>query len=168
MAESTAPEAACSEMGALAEAHKNFEALVGTFKAEVKMWMDPTADPSVSQGTMINTMVVGGHFLQQDYKDDTGMFEGKGFWGYNSTDNCFEGFWIDTMANFFQIEKGQHDASADTYNMNGSMTCPTSGQAYQKRSVIKYVDANTNSIEMYFTGPDGNEAKMMEINYKRA
>ena len=41
MAESSTQQAACSEMGALAEAHKKLEALVGTFKAEIKIWMGP-------------------------------------------------------------------------------------------------------------------------------
>ena len=38
----------------------------------------------------------------------------------------------------------------------------------QKRSVITMIDDDHNSIEMYFTGPDGQEMKAMEIQYARA
>ena len=69
MSESSTQEAGCSEMGALAEAHKNFEVFVGTFKAEVKMWMGP-GEPMVSTGVMVNTLDLGGRFLRQEYKGD--------------------------------------------------------------------------------------------------
>ena len=54
----------CAQMGALEDAHKRFEPFVGTFKAEVKMWMGP-GEPHVSTGVMINTLDLGGRFLKQ-------------------------------------------------------------------------------------------------------
>ena len=67
MAEQT-PDA---QMGAPGAEHGKFEPFVGTFRAQVKLWMGP-GDPMVSTGTMHNTMILGGRFLGHDYKGDPG------------------------------------------------------------------------------------------------
>ncbi len=159
---------ACAPAAETGSEHESIARFEGTWRAEVKMWMDPSGEPHVSQGTMVNTMVLGGRFLQEEYKDDSGMFEGKGFWGYNTIDKRYEGFWIDSMATFFQLERGQHDPASDSYNMEGSMTDPGSGKPMTKRSVIKALGPDEHVMEMYFKGEQGAEMKCMEIHYKRA
>ena len=84
------------------EAHETLRQFEGKFKAEVKLWMGP-GDPHVSTGVMTNTMALGGRFLQQEYVGDQTEgpfpnFEGKGFWGFNTVTNQYEGFWIDTAS----------------------------------------------------------------------
>jgi hypothetical protein len=121
---------------------------------------------------MTNTLELSGLYLQQDYIGDPNdgpfpSFEGKGFWGYNTTQNRYEGFWIDNASTTMQMEHGQLDESGKIWEMKGEMICPQSRQPFTKRSVITLIDDNTNRIEMYFTGPDGNEMKCMEINYTR-
>ena len=37
----------------------------------------------------------------------------------------------------------------------------------QHRAVWKFVDANTQTFEMYGSGKDGKDMKMMEITYTR-
>jgi hypothetical protein len=51
--------------------------------------------------------------------------------------------------------------------MKGEMICPQTKDPYKKRSVIKLVDHDRHSMEMFFTGPDGKEVKNMEIQYER-
>lgn len=159
---------ACAEAGKTAQQHQSLARFEGTWKAEVRLWMDPTKDPNVSTGIMINTMVLGGRFLQEDYKDDSGMFEGKGFWGYNTIDNRYEGFWVDSMATFFQLEYGRHDGDSDAYTMVGNMTDPGSGKPMKKRSVIRFLGSDEHVMEMYFQPEGGPEHKAMEIRYRRA
>ena len=158
----------CAQAAQTGPEHESLARLEGTWRAEVKMWMDPAGEPNVSHGTMVNTMVLGGRFLQEEYKDDSGMFEGKGFWGYNASDKRYEGVWIDSMATFVQLESGQHDPATDTYAMEGSMTDPSSGQPMAKRSVIKVISPDEHTMEMYFNSEQGPEMKCMEIHYKRA
>lgn len=151
--------------------HQRFQPFVGKFRAEVKMWMGP-GDPMVSTGTMTNTLELNGLYLQQDYVGDASdgpfpNFEGKGFWGYNTTSNRYEGVWIDSACTTMQNETGQVDASGKVWEMRGEMLCPQSKQMFQKRSLIKLQDKDHHSMEMFFTGPDGNEMKTMEINYER-
>ncbi len=146
--------------------HESLARFAGTWRAEVKIYFAPGQGPQVSQGTMVNTLLLNGLFLGQDYHDDAGMFEGRGYWGYNTTDQRYEGFWIDPMASFFQLEQGQHNRATDTYEMRGSMT-ERSGKPMQKRSVIAFRSANEHTMEQYVTPPGCQEFKTMEIRYTR-
>ncbi len=160
----------CAAMGNPVEAHDRLKPFVGAFKAEVKMWMGP-GDPQVSTGVMNNSFDLGGRFLRQVYTGDQAEgpfpdFEGRGFWGYNTTTNEYEGFWIDTASTMMQTERGQVDDAGRVWTMIGSMATPDGG-SWDKRSVITLVDDDHHSMEMYFRGPDGNENKGMEIQYTR-
>ena len=151
--------------------HDLLKPFEGTFKSEVKMWMGP-GDPMISTGTITNTFDLGGIYLHQDYVGDQTegpfpSFCGKGYWGYNTTDKRYEGFWIDNASTSMQFETGQVDVGGKVWEMTSKMTCAHTGQVMNKRSVITLVDDNHNSIEMFFTGEDCNEMKAMEINYFR-
>lgn len=172
MTDQAANAADCAQMGALAEAHKKFDPFVGTFAAEIKIWMGP-GDPHVSTGVMTNVLDLGGRFLKQTYQGDQtdgpfANFQGRGFWGYNTGTKKYEGFWIDTASTLMQNETGDVDPSGKVWTMVGQMTDPTSGRPMQKRSVITLQDNDHHKMEMYFPGPDGKESKGMEITYVRS
>jgi len=171
MSDQGSTAADCAAMGALAEAHKGFKPFVGTFSVEVKLWMGP-GEPHVSTGVMTNTLDLGGRFLRQDYKGDPGggpfeNFEGRGYWGYNTTTKKYEGFWIDSASTFMQHDSGDLDASGKVWTMIGEMVDPQSGGSLRKRSVITLKDNDHHQLEMFFKGPDGKESKAMEIRYAR-
>ena len=162
---------ACAEMGALTDEHKLFEPFAGTFTAEVKMWMGP-GEPMVSTGVMTNTLDLGGRFLHQCYKGDVTEgpfpdFEGRGYWGFNTTTRKWEGVWIDTASTCMQTDQGEIDAAGETWTMIGpEQIHPATGQPMQKKSVIHLQDDDHHSMEMYFKTPEG-EMKVMEISYTR-
>ena len=171
MSDDTPPAADCTQMGALADAHKKLEPFVGTFTAKVTMWMGP-GDPFISTGKMTNSLDLGGRFLRQNYQGDQAEgpfpnFEGRGYWGYNTVTEKYEGFWIDSASPFMQNESGDIDQSGKVWTMIGQMTDPQSGQPMQKRSVITLEDDDHHRMEMFFQGPDGKESKAMVIEYTR-
>lgn len=171
---SDAKEQSHDDFAALAaprEEHDHLKPFVGTFRAEVRMWMGP-GEPMVLTGTMVNEEDLGGRFLRQTYEGDASEgpfpnFAGRGYWGYNTVDGRWEGFWIDTASTVMQIERGEHDAEAGVWTMRGEMTNPQTGQPVSKRSVITLIDDDHHRMEMYFESP-GGEAKGMEIRYERA
>ena len=172
MSDHQTQDEACMQMGATAEAHRKFEPFVGKFKAEVKMWMGP-GDPMVSTGMMTNTLDLGGRYLCQCFKGDSSdgpfaHFEGRGYWGYNTTSEKYEGFWIDSASTTMQHEAGDVDASGKVWTMFGETVCPQTKDLMKKRSVITLKDNDHHSMEMFFTGTDGKESKAMEIHYERA
>ena len=157
----------------MVDAHKRLDPFVGKFKATVKMWMGP-GDPMVATGMMTNSWELGGRFLKQVYVGDPGAgpfpnFEGRGFWGYNTLTNKYEGFWIDTACTFMQGEEGTLDASGKTWTMVGEMANPEQpSKKMRKKSVIKLHDKDRHSLTMFFDKGDGKESKAMEIEYSRA
>ena len=163
--------AQCADCAGVGAEHKMLEPFVGTFKAKVKLWMG-TGEPSESTGLMTNTWELGGRFLKQSYQGDPspgpfGAFEGRGYWGYNTVDKRFEGFWIDTACTFMQNERGSVDAAGKVWKMAGQMTDPQTGASMKKTSIITLKDKDHHSMEVFFSGPDGKEQKCMEIQYQR-
>ena len=70
-------------LAAPTEEHTRLEAFVGTFAAEVKIWMGP-GEPNVTTGVMTNSMDLGGRFLRQIYQGDAvegpfPSFAGRGY-----------------------------------------------------------------------------------------
>jgi len=168
MSEAQAMKDACAAAAETGPQHDTLARFAGNWRAEVKIWMEPGKDPIVTHGTMRSEMVLGGRFLQQQYRDENGTMEGRGFWGYNTIDGRYEGFWIDSMATMFQVEQGQHDAESDTYEMIGTMTDPGSRRMMKKRSLITYAGPKAHRMEMFFDRGEGGEQKCMEIRYTRA
>ncbi len=165
---SDAPDFAA--LAAPTEEHARLEPFVGTFAAEVRLWMGP-GDPMIMTGTMVNEWDLGQRFLRQTYEGDEvegpfPAFAGRGYWGYNKIDGRWEGFWIDTASTVQQIEHGTLDASGRVWTMLGDMTDPGSGQPLRKRSVITLIDADRHRLEMFFETPEG-ESKGMQIDYAR-
>lgn len=160
---------ACEAVSEVTEHHKRLEPFVGTFRAEVKLWMGP-GEPMVSTGTMVNTFDLGGLFLAQTYTGDPsdgpfGEFAGRGFWGYNIGTNKYEGFWIDTASPVMQNDTGTVDGNV--WTMIGQITDPQTRRPMNKKSIITLQDNDHHLMEMFFEGPDGGEVKGMEIRYTR-
>ncbi len=151
--------------------HKLLQPFAGTFRATVKMWRGQ-GEPMVATGTMHNSLVLGDHFLKQDYEGDPSDgpfsgFAGYGFWGYNTTTEKYEGFWIDTASTMMQFETGDVDASGRVWTMHSQMISPKDKQPMSRRTVITCIDDDHQRMESYFAGPDGHEHKAMEIEYVR-
>jgi Protein of unknown function (DUF1579) len=161
-----------SAAGAASKALSDWlQPFAGRFRAEVKVWMGE-GDPMISTGLMTNEFDLGGRFLRQTYQGDASggpfdAFEGRGFWGYNTVEKIWEGFWIDNASTIMQIERGEVDEAGKVWTMRGEMTDPGSGKPLTKKSIITLVDEDHHKLEMFFVTP-GGEAKGMEITYVRA
>ena len=158
-------------MAAPGEAHSRLEPFVGTFRAEVKLWMGP-GDPVVSTGTMVNEFDLGGRFLRQIYRGDAAdgpfpSFAGHGYWGYNTTTKKYEGFWIDTASTMMQMEYGDVDESGRVWEMHSEFVAPSSNQTMKKRTVITLIDDDHHSMVTFMEIPGQPEFKNMEIMFTR-
>lgn len=150
--------------------HDRFGPFIGTFRAVVELWMGP-GEPTVTTGTMVNTLDLGGRYLRQDYKGDPGEgpfpeFEGHGFWGYNTVTHHYESFWIDNASTMMQFELGSVDEGGKVWTMVSELADPRGG-TMTKRSVITLLDDDHHTMESFFA-KDGEEFKAMEMRYARA
>ena len=151
--------------------HQLLKPFAGTFRAHIQMWMQP-GEPFVTAGTMINTFELGETFLHQHYTGDPvdgpyPAFQGRGYWGFNTSLDAYEGFWIDNASTAMQTESGDVDPTGKTWTMLGEHIDPTSGQLIQRKTIISLANENHHSMSTYRIEEDGSEQLTMQIDYKR-
>ena len=141
----------------------------GDWNSEVTMWMDPNKPPQKSMGTCTNKMVLNGLYQESVHKGTMmGMpFEGHGTVGYDNAKKVFVSSWIDNMGSGIMYAEGTWDNASKSLVMKAKETDPLSGKDTDVKEVMKFIDDNTQIMEMYGAGPDGKEMKMMEIKFTR-
>jgi hypothetical protein len=151
--------------------HKMLEESVGTWDAEVKMWMKgPSGEPMVSKGTSENKMVLGGRYLQQEFTGEMmgQPFAGTGFTGYDNFKKKYVSFWIDNMSTGMSTKDGVLDKDEKSVTMWGKMDEPATGEKDKKvKYVTRFVDKDTQVFETYDMSSFGDKKPIMEITYKR-
>jgi len=150
------------------EIHKMMAKSVGSWTADISMWMQPGASPMKSTGEMKNEMILGGRYLKGT---NTGSFMGQPFEGigitaYDNAKKMFINTWIDNMGTGVMTLTGAWDAANNSINFSGTMVDPASGKDVPIREVFKMIDDNHQSLEMY-AAMGGQEFKTMEINFTR-
>ena len=151
------------------EQQKKLGRLAGDWTFTNTMWMDPSQPPVKSSGTMHGVVLMGGRYVEHTWKGDMmGMpFEGRGTEGYDNVGKQYVTSWVDNMGTGIVYSTGTCDAGVKVCNYSGDMWDPVSGKKMTSRSVITWLDDNSFKNEMFAPGPDGKEAKMMEIVAKR-
>ncbi len=171
------PEAeAQPDLGAMFEAiskpieeHKHLEAFVGTWDAVMSFEMEPGGPEMQSTGVMVNTMIFGGRFLDQNFKGDLmgTPFEGRSVWGYSKEYKQYQATWIDSLGTTLFLSTGQVSQGGKVFTMTGEQMDPMSGEKQKYKDVITVVDANTNTFVRTFVNADGTEAMAFKIRYTR-
>jgi len=151
------------------DAHKKLGAMVGTFNAEVKMYMQPGAPPSIGGGVSENSWALDGRWVEQQFSG-TFMnmpFHGIGFTGYDNIKKKYIGTWMDNMTTAMMVSSGDADASGNSFTFNSTMDDPMTGKASPVKEKVTVVDSDHHTLEMWGAGPDGKMVKMMDIAYTR-
>ena len=153
------------------EPHKKLGAMVGTWDAEVKSWMNgPNGEPTVSKGTAEFTSTLGGRYVQESFTSEmmNQPFTGMGYTGYDNFKKKYVGFWIDNMTTAMMSTEGTTDKSGNTMTMWGKMDDPTSGQKDKKLKTVSHiVDPDKMVFDMYDVTTYGDKKPVMEITYTR-
>lgn len=149
------------------DAHKKLADLNGTWDAKVRTWMQPGQPPMESVGTAVNTTILGGRFMQQNF---TGTFmgmpySGVGLMGYDNTKGQYQATWIDNMGTGFTNLTGT--ATANGYDFKGTTPDPISGKDAMMEEKWIIADADHHTFEIWGAAPDGSMYKMMEVAYSR-
>jgi hypothetical protein len=166
-------QAAMAEMMKLGQPgpeHAELAKMEGNFKAKVKMFMGPDAPAEESEGTLHNEMIMDGRYLHGSFKGQMmgTPFEGVSLVGYDNQKKKWTSLWIDNMSTAIMIMEGEEDASGKKVTYTGEFPCPVYGGAMTPfRQVFEWEDADNQRFEMYQTAPDGQEHKIMEIEYVR-
>jgi hypothetical protein len=150
------------------EPHKQLASMEGSWTTKTKSWMEPNKPPMESNGSCEQKMLLDGRFLQQECTGEMmgQPFTGIGVTGYDNHTKKYVSTWMDSMGTGIYFMEGTASADGKTITQKGRYDDPTEGPM-ELRGVTKIVDDNTEVFEMYGTGKDGKEMKMMEITYTR-
>ena len=149
--------------------HEKLKPLVGKWKTEAKMWMEPGKEPQVTKGTSTAQWILGKRFLKEDFsgKFHGQPFQGTGTLGYDKVKKKYVSTWIDSMGTGIMQSEGTYDDMNKSIGMSTSFFCPATGGEKKGRTVTRIISNKEHVFEMYDIGPDGKEMKVMEITYKR-
>lgn len=160
--------AAMTRAGTPGAEHKALQPFAGSWNAKVIMWMDPKAPPMESTGTMVNTWVYGGRYLEQKFEGDMGgmKFEGTGLWGFDVAAGMYVGSWFDSMSTAVMRSSGPRSKDGKTFVAESVNTDPMTGKASIGKEVVKIDGPNQHTMTM-FEDRGGQMVKTMEIVYTR-
>lgn len=148
--------------------HKWMAKLNGTWEADITSYMNP-ASPDKSKATNVTSTIMNGLYQVGDYSGNMmGMpFQGHSIMGYDNGKKIFVSTWIDNMGSGIIYMTGTYDEAAKSLHLKGKQTDPLTGKDADIREVMKIIDDNNYTLEMYGSGPDGKEIKYMEGTFKR-
>ena len=153
------------------EQHALLAKKVGQWDHHVKMWCDPdpNAPPMETSGSTETKMILGGRFLVDHTTGEFNgqKFEGMGISGYDNIKQKYISMWIDTMGTGMMTAEGEADAKGKVLTYTCQYSCPMVGGPKTSKTVETMIDDNTWKMEMFDTGPDGEEKKTFEILYTR-
>jgi hypothetical protein len=173
----TSPAAAQEEMDAEMAAwqkagqpgahHDHLATFAGTWQAESKFWMEPSADPTVSPATIEYKMIMGGRYLEETISSDfMGQpFTGRGLYGFNNVTGEVQAVWIDDTSTGIFLYSGSISDDGTEIRLNGKYKDPVTGDWRENRSVMRISKDNIHYVSYEMDG--GDEWKMMEITGTR-
>jgi hypothetical protein len=148
--------------------HKELATFAGEWDVEVTDFtMGP--NPTKSKGTCTNAMIMGGRYLQMAVKMEMMGQQMEGFQlvGFDNAKKQYHSLWIDNMGTGVATSTGTSTDGGKTIEYRGTMTDPATGKDMAMRSVGRKVSDDRVTFEMFGRGPDGKDAKMIEIAYTR-
>jgi len=140
----------------------------GSWNEEITMWEAPNSTPQKMTASCENKMILGGRYQSST---STGSFnnmpfEGHSLVGYDNIKKVFQSTWIDNMGTGITKLEGPYDPATKTVTFSGKMVDPMGGKEVDMKQTMKFIDDNTQLMEMYII-QDGKEFKNMEIKFTR-
>ena len=148
------------------EHHAWLAEMAGEWSYTNTSYMDPSAEPEVTQGKSVIKVVLGGRYLEEVHTGTSfGMpFEGHQTTGFDNISGKYRTNWYDNFGTGFMIGEGTREGNVLTIHAS----YPDFDGGTQKfRMVTTVQDKDNHTFEMFMVTPDGKEFRNMEIVYKR-
>ena len=151
------------------EHHEHLKPLAGTWKTTTKWWMGP-GEPEISQGMSKNTWILGGRFLQTEFKgsSEEHPFAGLGLLGYDNTKKQHISMWCDTMGTGLSVSYGTCDDSGKVFTYVATYDDPMTAQPKTTRWVTKVINNNKYVFTIHNIDKEGKEYQELEVTFVRA
>ena len=121
-----------------------------------------------AKGTMTCKMECGGLWLARDTETKLGglTFHVKALDGYDPVNKKYVSVQFDSMTTVPMMLEGKMDDKTKTLTQTGEAR-DFDGSPEQVKSVLKHIDDDHQSVEVYRVYPDGKEARHLTIEYAR-
>ena len=151
------------------EFHELLKNFLGTWTADVKMWMDPNAPPIVSKGQATFNLIFDGRYIDGEYLGEFmgAPFKGKSIIGYDNVKKEFFSIWIDNSSTGHYTSTGKYDLNTKKYHFRASTFDPYTGQTMEMREEAYFASKDEYISVTYAKPKDGKEFKNMEMKYTR-
>jgi len=148
--------------------HQMLAKMNGSFVYTSKMWMDPAAEPQVTDGTAACAMLLDGRYSEMKVSGNImGMpFNGISTTAFDNGKKIWLTTWVDNMGTGIMYGEGKFDETTKTITFTGKMYDPMQGKDIDYKETMRFEDENNYYMEM-FTVVNGKDIKNMEIKYMR-
>ncbi len=150
--------------------HQLLSSFAGNWMFTTRMWTNPSAPPTESNGTATYESIMGGRYVRSTAKAMMmGMpFEGGGIDGFDNVTGQFVSTWIDNFGTGITTFSGKYDPATKTITYSGEMADMTKPMSKVRiRQTLRIVDDDHHEMSWYETR-NGKEAKTMEIVFTRS
>lgn len=148
--------------------HAELAKMAGTYDLTIRSWHAPGAAPTVDTGTATRSMALGGRVMVEDVQSQMHgqAFTGHGMHGYDNVSGKYWSTWNDSMSTGVMVNQGECSADG-ACTFTGSWNDPVTKGKVNARMTTRWTSPDVQLFEMFAPGPDGKEARMMEITYTR-
>lgn len=166
--EQAAEMAAWQKAGTPGPEHEKLASMAGEWDIEVKMWMEPGAEPIVLPSTAHREMILGGRVLVEDVEGEFmgAPFAGHAMSGYDNVTGKWWGTWVDNQMTGVMVSEGSWDEEGKVGTFQMSHVDPMTGETHETKGITRLLSADHEVHEMW-EERDGESFKSMELTYRR-
>lgn len=148
--------------------HVHLKPFAGKWKGDVKMWMEPGAEPMVEEAIVEAKWTLDGRFLEWTHTGEFGgmPFHGRAIDGYNNGDGRYESVWMDNFGTLMIFYTGECSDEGKTRVLTGEFSNPMDDSMTQYRVVYSLIDEDHFTYESFMKRGD-TEYQNMETKYSR-
>lgn len=151
------------------EHHRLLGRMAGSWNMAIEYRMNADAPVVTSEGTCHRKWILGNRFVLEEF--DGGSlalpFQGLAIYGYDSFDRKYTSVWVDTMNTAITTSMGTCQEPCQVVDFVGRHGDPWTGTKRPSRGVTRFVNDNEHVLELYESGSDGKEFKILQIVYTR-
>ena len=151
------------------EHHELLEKMTGSWSTAVKYRMTAESPEVESEGTCERKWILGNRFVLEEFDGGSlGLpFRALAIYGYDAFEGKYTSVWVDTMSTAITTSVGTCQEQCKSIAFVGRHGDPWTGTMRRSRGITRLVNDNRQVLELYESGNDGREFKVLEIVYTR-
>ena len=149
--------------------HAQFEKAVGKFEAVVRSYPEAGGEPVVTKAEAVGELILGGRFLQLDYKGASPVntkLIGLGLYGYDERSEKHSALWLDSFSNSTFFAEGEC-AKRGMITMHGNAIDPDTDKVVKMQAVLHLQSYTQFTYAEYEENADGKWLPQREILFTR-